>query len=412
MSTEENVFDEEDGIDPERIINDQYHVAKELLCTICQGLLWKPKSCASCQHLFCNRCIRTWLQINPTSCPFRCSPYEEKRSPPHIHSLLARLSIRCRNSTFGCTAILPYDALEQHETVECLFLSKRCGVCEENILIDEIDEHERRCQPATVICSLCKQTIDRNMLTTHRGECLQQKIDGFFNAILPLEDHPEIDLNNPAMFVQQTDNNWFTGFNARIEGWAHRLPQVNLQGYEEVVQAQQCNRWIRMWFIARLIWLNPSRIAQIILPLISFTIGYFIGFLIATSLFIQRQVNDSIYRSFLLIIIVSGLICFGLPPLLASTNDMWIIGLAVISLILVGAAQLHVPLVYLRVHQNTTLVLLLYVIGLMAFEGSLLLLRLCVWYIPPYVSAACLAWSIIFVTFHIRRMSLNQRQIL
>lgn len=410
---EEHVFDEEDGIDPERIIADEYQVAKELLCTICQGLLWKPKSCGSCQHLFCSRCIRTWLQINPTACPFRCSPYEERRSPPHIHSLLARLSIRCRNNVFGCTAILAYDALEQHETIECSFLSKRCAVCQENILIEEINDHERQCQPATVTCSLCQQSIDRNILNQHRGECLRQKVEGFFNEILPLEDNREIVLNNPMMFVQQqmNNNNWFTRFYTQINGWAHRLPQVDLEGFEEVAQAQQRSPWFRIWSIVRLISLNPTRIAQILLPLISFTIGYFVGFLISISLFIQRQVNESIYRSFFLIIFTSGLICFGLHYLLASVKDIWIIGFTLISLILFGASSSHIPLVYLRVHQNTKLLLLLYALGLMTFEAALLLLRLFAWYIPPYLSAGALAWNILFLTFHIRRMSLNQRQI-
>ena len=400
---------EEGGIDLERIVNDEYRVAKELLCTICQGLLWKGKSCASCQHLFCDKCIRTWLQINPTSCPFRCSPYEEKRPPPYIHSLLSRLSIRCRNSSFGCTAVLSYDALEQHETVECLFLTKRCRVCGQSVLTSEFAEHQRFCQSTTITCSLCKQPIDRTVFGKHINECLQQKVNGFFDEVLPLADHPEIPLNNPVMVMQQQqNNNWLTRFNAQLENFAHRLPQVNLRGFEDVVQARHHNIWLRSWSMIRLMYLNPSRIVHIFLPLICFSIGYLFGFLIATSIFIQNQVNRSMHCSFAFIIIISGLISFGLPHLLASINDIWIIAFTVISLLFCGTIAPGMPLVYLKIHQNTIILLLLYAMSLMTFEASILLLRVLVRYIPPYISASCLAWSVIFVTFNIRRMSLNR----
>lgn len=410
MFAEENVFSEEDGIDPERVVNDEYRVAKELLCTICQGLLWKGKSCASCQHLFCDKCIRTWLRINPTSCPFRCSPYEEKRPPPYIHSLLSRLSIRCRNSSFGCTAVLSYDALEQHETIECAFLTKRCQVCGQNLLISEFIEHQRFCQSTTITCSLCRQSINRTVFTKHIKECFQQKINGFFDEVLPLTDHPEIPLNNPTVVVQQQqNNNWLTQFNTQLENFAQRLPQVNLRGFEDVVRTRQQNVWLRSWSLIRLMWLNPSRIIHIFLPLICFAIGFLFGFLIAISVFIQNQVNQFVYRSFAIIIIISGLITFGLPHLLASISDIWIIGLTVISLLLFSITLPDLPIVYLKIYQNTTILLFLYTAALMTFESFLLLLRLLVWYIPPYISATCLAWSIIFMTFHIRRISLNRR---
>ena len=164
---------EDVGIDPERIVNDEHQVANEFFCAICQGLLWKAKACASCQHLFCQNCIRTWLQINPTSCPFRCSPYEERRPPPYIHSLLGRLAIRCRNSSFGCREILSYDALAQHEAGECHFRTKRCRVCGDDVLIEEIDDHQAICLSPFVRCFICKGNIDRNFLSQHVLQCIQ-----------------------------------------------------------------------------------------------------------------------------------------------------------------------------------------------------------------------------------------------
>ncbi|UJR32671.1 hypothetical protein I4U23_020132 [Adineta vaga] len=132
--------EEEEGIDPERIVNDHQQIAKEFFCAICQGLLWKPRSCGSCQHLFCTKCIRAWLKINPTICPFRCS---------------SRLTLHCRNSSFGCTEILSYDQLEQHQTTDCQFPTKQCRICQKYILLSLLDQHQTSCIPTSIECFLC-----------------------------------------------------------------------------------------------------------------------------------------------------------------------------------------------------------------------------------------------------------------
>src|ERR1700722_14017344 len=100
---------EEGNIDRDQIV-DGHLVPDEYYCPICQCLLWKPRSCSSCQHLFCEKCIQMWIE-NTNQCPFQCESYEERRCPPYIQSLLSRLNIRCRNSSFGCTEIVSYDLL-------------------------------------------------------------------------------------------------------------------------------------------------------------------------------------------------------------------------------------------------------------------------------------------------------------
>jgi len=67
---------EEGDIDRDRVVDGDL-VPDEYFCPICQYLLWKSRSCSSCQHLFCEKCIRTWIE-NPNSgkrCPFRCEPF-------------------------------------------------------------------------------------------------------------------------------------------------------------------------------------------------------------------------------------------------------------------------------------------------------------------------------------------------
>ncbi|CAF1504782.1 unnamed protein product, partial [Adineta steineri] len=70
---------EEGNIDRDRIV-DGHLVDDDFFCPVCQCLLWKPCACSKCRHLFCRKCLYTWLE-NPNSgrrCPFRCEPFEEQ----------------------------------------------------------------------------------------------------------------------------------------------------------------------------------------------------------------------------------------------------------------------------------------------------------------------------------------------
>ncbi|CAF1011020.1 unnamed protein product [Rotaria sordida] len=290
MTDEETCFFEEECIDQDRVVHDQYHVINELCCIICQGLLWKPRSCASCQHLFCNQCIRIWRKVNPTSCPFRCSPYEEKRAPPHIHSLLGRLSIRCRNSLFGCTEVLSYDLLEQHETEECQFPTKRCNICRKYILISEIDQHQIFCIPAVTQCFACKYLIDRTVYQQHMIKCIQERLDLLIEQMIPSPDDFEILENNTLTFPQEYGNETgFTRLNNRLQRFLFLMPKANLVEFDAVVQARQQNCCARIWTMLRLIFFNKSQAAQILTSLFWFGIGTIIGLLLYFCLFIQRQ---------------------------------------------------------------------------------------------------------------------------
>jgi hypothetical protein len=410
MIDEEMFFFEEEGIEPDRIVNDEHHVADEFFCAICQGLLWKPRSCASCQHLFCNKCIRTWLKINPTSCPFRCSPYEEKRAPPYIHSLLGRLSVRCRNSSFGCTEILPYDLLQQHQTMECQFPTKQCPVCGEYLLLSEIDQHQISCIPTTFQCSLCRCLVDRALFQKHTIECFQKRLERLLDHIMPPPDTPEIPANNqPAVPQEPANENWFIQINNRLQRFLSTMPKINLVGSEAVVQARGRNNWARFWAMFRLIFLNKSRAAQIIILLLCFGIGGAIGCLICLSLFIQNQVNSSIYRSFAFIILFSGLLAFSLPILVSSLSDTFIMLFMVSCLLLWSSTCPELPLENFQICHGDLVISLLYFIIFLIFKLSLSMVRLYCWYIPSYISAGCLAWIGIFVTFHMRRFPIGRR---
>ncbi|CAF0839973.1 unnamed protein product [Adineta steineri] len=160
MCSEEDLFFYEKNIDRERIIiNKNSSLLNDCFCSICWCLLWKPCSCSSCQNLFCNECIQTWLNISSSTCPLCRLSYNEKSPPLSIHSILAQISIRCRNSSLGCTEILLYDLLEQHECIDCHFRTKKCRLCEQIILIKDIDQHKNICKPIAIQCNVCQYSI-------------------------------------------------------------------------------------------------------------------------------------------------------------------------------------------------------------------------------------------------------------
>ena len=393
------------GIDLDRVTNDKHLVAEELLCAICQGLLWKPHSCASCQHLFCRACIQTWRTINPHCCPYRCTPYEEKRAPPAIQSLLSRLSIRCRNASFGCQETLPYNALEQHETVQCTFLTQTCSTCEQDILVEELEEHQRGCQPSHRQCIMCKSMIDRDLFVEHLTTCFQQNVNLVIDQIIPPQDFnemPNADQQNLA------HENGFMRLVSRFRQFILALPRDHLIGIEDVVQAQQGSYWRRIWTMLRLVAFNRSKAPQIIIRLFFGGIGFFIGVHAALWLYLRDRVRDSAQHAFVLIILLSGLLCFGLPMLLASISDAWIMLITTVLFLLSTSILPIVPVEYLRVASDDRITYAICLAVIFLFKIGLLLLRFTVWCIPSYLSAGCLAWTLIFVTFHLRRLQIHQ----
>ncbi|CAF5189968.1 unnamed protein product, partial [Rotaria magnacalcarata] len=110
----------------ERIINGDT-VPDEYVCPVCRCRLWNPCLCASCQHLFCQKCIRIWHEYSKNNQQWPL--YEERRCPPSFQSLLSHVKIKCRNTLLGCSEVLSYDSLEQYEKFECEYLTQTCSEC-------------------------------------------------------------------------------------------------------------------------------------------------------------------------------------------------------------------------------------------------------------------------------------------
>ncbi|CAF2819108.1 unnamed protein product [Rotaria sp. Silwood2] len=148
-----------DYLDSARVCVDNRYteLGPELICSICQNVLWKPVACVTCENAFCGGCIRTWVNKQPKSkqatCPFNCA-FEEKRPPPILISLLSKLQIYCAYASNGCEEILSYDALEKHEQT-CQYERTPCQICQTPVSRrDQNNKHELR--------QCFKEMYDRN----------------------------------------------------------------------------------------------------------------------------------------------------------------------------------------------------------------------------------------------------------
>ncbi len=160
-------------LEPNRICNKNPYsqVDSELLCCICQNVLWKPVACSTCENSFCAECMRTWTNkqnsfgqvtdsmFQPTlsfiqvTCPFNCA-FRQKRAPPILNSFLSKLQIYCAYAPNGCEEVLSYDGLEKHEQ-ECQYELTPCQICETPVSHrDQNNKHELR--------QCFKEMYDRN----------------------------------------------------------------------------------------------------------------------------------------------------------------------------------------------------------------------------------------------------------
>ncbi len=129
----------------------------ELLCCICQNVLWKPVACSTCENAFCASCIRTWTNkqnsFGQATCPFHCR-FQEKRAPPILNNLLSKLQIYCAYAPNGCQEVVLYDALEKHEET-CQYERTPCRICETPVSHrDQNNKHDLR--------QCFRDTYDRN----------------------------------------------------------------------------------------------------------------------------------------------------------------------------------------------------------------------------------------------------------
>jgi hypothetical protein len=138
-----------------------------VVCSLCQGILWLPVACRTCEIPYCSSCIKSWKLSEPTRCPSNnCSQYNQRDCPRSNITILSLLQVVCRYRSHGCTQTLPYNNLETHEE-ECGFRPITCSGCQEKIVKKDFKEHHRKCLLVLLTCPECDTIYQRQNEGNH-----------------------------------------------------------------------------------------------------------------------------------------------------------------------------------------------------------------------------------------------------
>jgi coenzyme F420-reducing hydrogenase delta subunit len=150
----------------DRVIN--LALSDLVVCHLCQGILWLPVACQTCETAYCMSCIKAWLleSEEPVRCPNECSTYIQRKCPTAITHILTKLQVICRYKSNGCTEVLLYDRLETHEEV-CGYRLLTCSGCKEQVVKNNFKEHYDHCLLIPLTCTECSTVYERQDAHEH-----------------------------------------------------------------------------------------------------------------------------------------------------------------------------------------------------------------------------------------------------
>lgn len=107
------------GIDTDRFVSKS--IDEGLICSICAQVLEKPLMVDTCEHTYCEQCIKEWYGVDRT-CPQCRIPITERQLltiSRYMRNRLNELQLICKFESIGCTFVSALENIESHEK-ECL----------------------------------------------------------------------------------------------------------------------------------------------------------------------------------------------------------------------------------------------------------------------------------------------------
>ena len=124
-------------------------------CTICTNILTDPVLTECCGQLFCDGCLKKWLQQQKT-CPHCRKINFVSIKDKRIKRAIDNLKTYCPNRSKECDKITTLGECNQH-LEKCLFVEVSCTKkCGEIMLRKELQDHEdNKCPNRLVQCQYC-----------------------------------------------------------------------------------------------------------------------------------------------------------------------------------------------------------------------------------------------------------------
>ncbi len=150
-------IDEVTDILEDFVFDDNKELAKEVICTICQNIVYNPCSCNTCQNIFCKRCIDQWIK-NSRKCPMRCNQsgfFVSQEIPKITKNIINKIKLKCLKNGEGCNEPVSYENFFKH-LKNCKFIRFKCEYCEFEGSHETTVEHIKNCTKSYTECLGCK----------------------------------------------------------------------------------------------------------------------------------------------------------------------------------------------------------------------------------------------------------------
>ena len=156
------------GLEKERIIAiEGEELCAQLICFSCKRLVCKPSECESCAVLYCESCSIFALG----RCAI-CNQDTRRDVKRETKQALCRIKVVCKNKEFGCTAVLFYENIEEHEE-NCLFERLLCIFhhCDARVERKSYPTHIQNCEYRLLVCVYCGISLQHKNLSSHIVNC-------------------------------------------------------------------------------------------------------------------------------------------------------------------------------------------------------------------------------------------------
>ena len=165
-------------------------ILENIICPICQNLIWNIVECKDCGAFFCKFCLDLSLK-SKNSCPMcRTFPFKMSQSKG-LKKFFRNIKIKCSNKK--CKQKIEYSDYINH-LEKCPFKLYQCNNegCNQKDILTDIKIHSGECKYRMGMCKFCNNKTKEYLLEDHiKNEC-NQTIDcplchktmtrGFYNS--------------------------------------------------------------------------------------------------------------------------------------------------------------------------------------------------------------------------------------
>ena len=199
---DENVNVLKKCLDIDKVRSEFIDLTEELICPICNNLVYDPICCKKCNIPFGRGCLHKWFQINKSGeCPTsKCGKLEPEVMPKIFIKLINKIKLKCLNDE--CSEIISHDNYYKH-VGNCPLGQFKCHArgCKFKGNREEIIIHLEVCSKLFEICKYCKGKFKKENFAAHeanKDECFNKIMMENLKLINELEDYKNGNFSNPS----------------------------------------------------------------------------------------------------------------------------------------------------------------------------------------------------------------------